>query len=153
MRQPPDVRSKIEQVRRNLPSAAGVPTVQQFDPSAQPIVSLALASKQTDIADSRQSPRERCSARWKAWVAWVAWKLTAISGARSRSSSRSSVVEALDITPQQVIAALAQQNVEIPAGRIPSRNGEQLVRIVGRVTEPSQFGSMIQERVGTRQAT
>ena len=39
-----DVRSKIEQIRRKLPAEIDQPIVQQFDPAAQPIVSLALAS-------------------------------------------------------------------------------------------------------------
>ena len=39
-----DIRSKIEGIRRTLPSDIDPPVVQKLDPAAQPIVSLALSS-------------------------------------------------------------------------------------------------------------
>ncbi|MEO5569002.1 MAG: efflux RND transporter permease subunit, partial [Gemmatimonadaceae bacterium] len=44
-----DIRAKIEGVRRELPADIEAPIVQKFDPAAQPIVSLALASNTQPI--------------------------------------------------------------------------------------------------------
>src|ERR1041384_8358839 len=46
-----DIRAKIDAVRRQLPEGIEQPVVQKFDPSAQPIISLALSSTRTPIAE------------------------------------------------------------------------------------------------------
>src|SRR5688500_17625700 len=44
-----DVRTKIEGIRRNLPEDIEAPIVQKFDPAAEPIISLGLASTTMSI--------------------------------------------------------------------------------------------------------
>lgn len=138
-----DVRSKVEQVRRSLPAGADNPTVQQYDPSAQPILSLALSSKTRSVGELTTIAEGQLR---RALEGVPGVGRVQINGELKReihidvSSER---LEALNLTVQQVIAALGQQNLEVPAGRIESRNGEQLVRVVGRVTTPAQFGALV----------
>ncbi|MDP9361713.1 MAG: efflux RND transporter permease subunit, partial [Acidobacteriota bacterium] len=138
-----DVRSKIEQARLSLPSTIEPPVVQQFDPSAMPILSLALSSKThsvgelTAIADGQLK-------RDLEGVGGVG--RVEINGSVRREIDvllPSERMEALNISVQQVIAALGQQNLEIPAGRVEMQNREQLVRVVGRITSPEQFGALV----------
>ena len=46
-----DIRAKIDLVRRELPEDVESPVVQKFDPSSQPILSLALSSDQVPVSE------------------------------------------------------------------------------------------------------
>jgi hydrophobic/amphiphilic exporter-1 (mainly G- bacteria), HAE1 family len=138
-----DIRSKIEAIRRELPEDIESPIVQKFDPSAQPILSLALASnvqpidRLTVLAD--ETIRRRLeSARGVGEVR--------IAGGLEREIRVNLIparLQALGVTVPEVIGALQRQNMEIPAGRIENGATEQLVRVTGRITDPEQFKQVI----------
>src|SRR5450759_4633084 len=52
-------------------------------------------------------------------------------------------MEALGVTVPQISAALQQQNIEVPAGRVEQGAQEQLVRVTGRIVDPQQFNNVI----------
>lgn len=138
-----DIRSKIEQIRRNLPDAIDQPLVQQFDPAQQPILSLALSSdawsatRLTELADGDL----RRALEGVNGVGRV--QITGASAREVHILLRPEQMEALDISVQEVQQALSSQNLEIPAGRIEQGNREMLVRVLGRITDPAQFGNII----------
>jgi HAE1 family hydrophobic/amphiphilic exporter-1 len=143
-----DIRAKIEGIRRELPENIESPVVQKFDPQAQPILSLALASQTqpierlTVLAD--ETIRRRLeSARGVGEVR--------IAGGLEREIRVNLIptrLQALGITVPDVMGALRQQNMEVPAGRVESGSTEQLVRVTGRITDPAQFADVI---VATRE--
>jgi HAE1 family hydrophobic/amphiphilic exporter-1 len=47
------------------------------------------------------------------------------------------------ISPPQVMAALARENQEVPAGRVRRGDTERLVRVSGRVQEPAAFSEVV----------
>src|SRR6185437_12324971 len=53
------------------------------------------------------------------------------------------------LTPLDVITALQQQNVEVPAGQLglppsdPTQQYQMAVRVVGRLSDPHQFENII----------
>ncbi|HEY0372812.1 MAG TPA: efflux RND transporter permease subunit [Thermoanaerobaculia bacterium] len=138
-----DVRSKIDQIRRDLPEDIEAPIVQKFDPSEQPILSLALSSKTKPIGELT-TLADTDLRRTLESIDGVG--RVQIAGGLTREIHvilNPAAMNALQISPQQVMAALQQQNLEIPAGRITSANNEQLVRVVGRIQDPRQFGEVI----------
>ena len=138
-----DIRSKIEAIRRELPTDIESPIVQKFDPAAQPILSLALASNEqpidrlTVLAD--ETIRRRLeSARGVGEVR--------IAGGLEREIRVNLIparLQALGVTVPEVMGALQRQNMEVPAGRVESGATEQLVRVTGRITDPEQFKEVI----------
>ena len=62
---------------------------------------------------------------------------------------------ARNLTATDVVSALTEQNVEIPAGQLgqPPANGKQAfeipVRVVGRLTSPAEFGHIILKDTGS----
>jgi len=138
-----DVRSKIDQIRRNLPEDIDQPIVQQFDPAEQAILSLALSSKSVPIGELTTFADTDLR---RALESVDGVGRVQISGGLTREvhiDLNAEAMNALQVSPQQVMAALAQQNLEIPAGRIESNNNEQSVRVVGRIKDPQQFASVI----------
>ncbi|HET8770061.1 MAG TPA: efflux RND transporter permease subunit [Gemmatimonadaceae bacterium] len=138
-----DIRSKIEGIRRELPEDIDPPIVQKFDPAAQPIISLALSSptmpmtQLTALADE-DLRRELENVRGVGEIR--------IAGGLEREirvNLRPDRLRALGVSVPEVMAALASQNVEAPAGRIESGATETLVRVTGRITDPRQFNDIV----------
>ena len=138
-----DVRSKIDGIRRQLPTDIEPPVVQTFDPAAQPILSMALSSDRlsppalTRLAD--EDIRRRIES-----VSGVGQ--VQISGGLEREIRvflEPQAMQALGVSAGEIMAALGQQNMEVPAGRLERGAREQLVRVTGRITDPGQFADII----------
>ncbi len=138
-----DVRSKIQQIQRDLPAGIGMPLVQPFDPSAAPVVSLALASEKSSIAELTEFAEGPLR---KALEGVDGVGRVDVSGGLRREVH-------VDLLPERMLAfglgvgdvlnALSNNNVETPAGRVADGNRELLVRVVGRIARPEQFGDVV----------
>lgn len=134
-----DIRAKIEGIRRDLPVDIDPPIVQKFDPAAQPIMSLALSSpampmtQLTALADE-DLRRELESVRGVGEV-----RLAGGLAREIRVNLRPERLRALGVSVPEVMAALRSQNIESPAGRLERGSTETLVRVTGRISDPSQF--------------
>ncbi len=143
-----DVRAKIDGVRRSLPTELEPPVVQTFDPSAQPILSLALSSSRLSAAELTRLADEDMRRRLEA-VSGVGQVQIAGGLAREiRINLNSEAMQSLGVSANEVMGALQRQNVEVPAGRLERGTREQLVRVTGRITDPAQFADII---LATRQ--
>jgi HAE1 family hydrophobic/amphiphilic exporter-1 len=138
-----DIRSKIEAIRRDLPEDIDPPVVQKFDPAAQPIISLALASNTMPLVDLTALADEGVRRRLEA-VSGVGEVRVAGGLAREiRVNLLPDRLRAVGVTVPEVMGALASQNIEVPAGRVERGASEQLVRVTGRITDPAQFADVI----------
>lgn len=138
-----DVRAKIETVRRELPLEIENPVVLKFDPSAQPIVSLALSSSRLSIAELTPLADETLRRQLEA-VSGVGE--VQVAGGLEREIHVNLLPErlqSLGVSVGQVMGALQAQNLEVPAGRLERGNREELVRVTGRITEPAQFADVV----------
>jgi HAE1 family hydrophobic/amphiphilic exporter-1 len=138
-----DLRAKLEGIRRDLPEDIDPPIVQKLDPSAQPIISLALSSTTLTPVQLTTLAEETIRRRLEA-VPGVGD--VQVSGGADREVRVNLVPErlqSLGITVPEVSAALARQNLEVPAGRVRRGTSEQLVRVAGRITSPMQFADVI----------
>jgi HAE1 family hydrophobic/amphiphilic exporter-1 len=138
-----DVRTKIETIRRDLPEDIDPPVVQKLDPAAAPILSLALASETmplvelTNLADlTIRRQLEAASGVGEVRIAGGLEREVRVNLIPGR-------LEALGVTVPEIMGALRQQNLEVPAGRVERGSSERLVRVTGRITDPRQFGDII----------
>ena len=138
-----DVRDRVARVRGQLPGETKDPVVAKIEADAQAIMWLALSSERhspleiTDYADRVIVDRLQA-------LSGVA---SVIIGGERRYAMRLWLdrdrMAAYSLTPQDVENALARQNIELPSGRIESRQREFTVLTESDLRAPEQFNDLI----------
>jgi HAE1 family hydrophobic/amphiphilic exporter-1 len=145
-----DVRDAISAVRAQLPTEIIEPIIQRFDPSAQPIVSLALTSVTLTPAQLTQIADQTIGGDLRA-IAGVAQ--VNIAGADSATLNvilDPTRLTAAGVGVDQVVAALRSQNIAAPVGQVTGPVSERAIRIEGRLERPEDFAQLT---VSTRNGT
>ncbi len=138
-----DLRSKIDGIRRNLPVGVDPPVVQKLDLSAAPIISLALSNPNVPLVRLTALADETIRRRLESVPGVGEVRLSGGLKREVRVYLQPARMEALGVTVPQISAALQQQNIEVPAGRVEQGAQEQLVRVTGRIVDPQQFNNVI----------
>jgi len=137
-----DVREKVSGIASAFPPGTDAPVIEKFDPDAFPIMGLVVSGK--------RSPREIseiADKRIKRQLETVK-DIGAITLVGSRRREVQVVVDPFrlqshGLSIQQVKAALQQQNVEIPGGRLTGDGRESGVRTLGRIERVEDFSELI----------
>ncbi|NLI35313.1 MAG: efflux RND transporter permease subunit [Bacteroidales bacterium] len=139
-----DVRDKVSQATKTLPQDIDAqPTVTKADADADPIIMLTAKSSQMnaiELSDYVENILQE--------------KLQTIPGVSSVSiygQQRPSMrlwlspekMAAYGVTASDVSAALTQENVEMPAGKIRGKTTELLLKTRGRLTTEEDFNNLI----------
>jgi HAE1 family hydrophobic/amphiphilic exporter-1 len=138
-----DIRARIDQVRRELPTDIEAPVVQKFDPSAQPILSLALSSGTLTVPELTTLADETIRRRLESVSGVGQLQIAGGLEREIRVNLLPERMQATGVSAQEIMGALGRQNLEVPAGRVERGTGEQLVRVTGRITDPAQFNDVI----------
>ena len=141
-----EVRNAIGSVRHKLPSEIREPVLTRLDPSAQPIVQLALSSSsQSHAAISRLAEDELADKfRGIPGVATVS-----VNGALRRELTVLLHAEKLReyaVSVTEVVAALRAQNTTAPVGKVRGVLEDQSIRLVGRIESPAEFEQIVVRR-------
>ena len=136
-----EVRDKISTVAAALPSDAEPPIVQNFDPGAIPVVTIAVSGpgSQRDISEYVDKNLRR-SLETVSGVGQVV-----VIGARPRQINvivDNAALTSHGLTAAQVVGALQAQNIQIPGGKVEQGLRDLTLRTYGRVTSPEQFGNI-----------
>ncbi|MBP9699065.1 MAG: efflux RND transporter permease subunit, partial [Elusimicrobia bacterium] len=137
-----EVRDAVSRVLRNLPQGTDPPVIQKFDPGASPVLSIAVSANRplreiTELARKQiKEPLETLKG---------VGRITLVGG---REREIHVVVDAqklaaLSLSIQQVKDALKQQNIEVPGGRVDQNRRELILRTMGRIEAPEDFGDII----------
>ncbi|MDO8665811.1 MAG: efflux RND transporter permease subunit, partial [Gemmatimonadales bacterium] len=138
-----DVRSKIEEIKLELPEDADPPIVSRYDPSQRPIVTLSLAGQGWAMRDLTRLATETIKRRIENVNGVGNVKVVGGLEREIHVELLPAAMEALGVSPDMVIAALRRENQDTPAGRVERGNAEQLVRVRGRIRDPMQFASVV----------
>ncbi|MBX3174221.1 MAG: efflux RND transporter permease subunit [Gemmatimonadaceae bacterium] len=138
----PEVQGKIGRIRRSLPRDIEEPVVIRFDPNDRPIMSIAMRSDARPMRELTDLGREVIKPRLEAIPGVGGVQLVGGATREIRVELDPVALRAYGLSPAQVAAALDRENQEVPAGRIQRGNGERLVRITGRITDPAAFGDV-----------
>ncbi len=138
-----DVRDRVSRVRARLPDEIDEPVISKIEADASPIVWLAFSSDRhtaleiTDIADRVVKDR----------LQTLPGVASVIIGGERRYAMRlwldKDRLAARHVTVKDVEDALKKQNVEIPGGRIESRQREFTVLSETDLRTPEQFNALI----------
>jgi HAE1 family hydrophobic/amphiphilic exporter-1 len=125
-----DVRAALDRLRDDLPIEAEAPSIWKFDPDAQEIITLSVASTRDLAATTRLLERE------------IAQRFEQIPGVGSITVGggvyREIQVQLLrdrlrasNLGPADVTAALARENVQLPGGNVKEGLNDLYVRTLG----------------------
>ena len=137
-----EIRDKVSSHLRNLPDNTDVPVIDKLDINANPIIWLAVTGQQsieevTRVTDDQIRPMlQKLSGVGEVRIAGERKKEVQIRLYRER-------LAAYGIGVSEVIAALHNQHIEIPGGKIESRNKEFLIRTMGEFRTPEAFNNLI----------
>ncbi|MGE5146474.1 MAG: efflux RND transporter permease subunit [Candidatus Eiseniibacteriota bacterium] len=143
-----DVRDRVGRVRGQLPDGIDEPIISKVEADAQPIIYLAFSS-------DRHSPLEVTDYADR-FVKDQLQNLPGVAGVRIFGERRYAMRLWLDparlagygLTTQDVEDALRRQNVEIPSGRIESRDREFTVLTETDLRTPEQFNNIVLKEAG-----
>ncbi|MBK8889076.1 MAG: efflux RND transporter permease subunit [Dechloromonas sp.] len=138
-----DVRDRVSRVRNKLPDSVDEPVIAKVEADANPIIWIAFSSDKhsalevTDFANRIVKPRLQ-TLPGAADVRIFGERKFAMRVWLDRAR-----LAAYQLTPADVEDALRKQNVEVPAGRIESREREFSVVANTDLTAPEGFGAIV----------
>ena len=143
-----DVREKIALVRPLFREDVKEPLVTRYNPDEVPVISLAIRSPKRDARELTTLADQVVKRRLEN-VRGVG-RVTLVGGVRRevQIALRPADLEALKVGVDQVMQALANENQELPAGTLVSRDREQVVQIRAKMASVADFGRIIVARRG-----
>ena len=138
-----DVRDRVSQAVRNLPTDADPPIVVKSNADSNPILSMTMQSDQRSMLELSEIANNNFKERLQT--------IPGVSEIRIWGEKKYSMKLQLDpvkmagyrITPSDVRSALDRENVELPSGRIEGYRPELTIRTMGRLETPEQFNNLI----------
>ncbi len=147
-----DVREKVASVKPLLRAEVKEPRVLRFDPSAKAIWSVAV------LPDNKANAQVLSPVELTNWAEQVLKKrmenvpgvgsATVVGGTKREINVylNPQALEALGITPDQVVNAVRNENQDLPVGSVRSLTQERVIQIAGRMLRPEDFGNIIVAR-------
>jgi multidrug efflux pump len=138
-----DVRDRVARAQRQLPDDADPPTVSKADADANPIIFLGIRSETRSLLDLTDIATNIFKERLQTIPGVSSIDIWGEKRYSMRLWMNPDKLSALRVTPVEVQAALARQNVELPSGRIEGANTELSVRTMGRISTPEEFNNLV----------
>ncbi len=142
------VHDKVSRVQNRLPLDADPPTVSKADADGNPIVYVGVKSDKrslleiSNIASRTIKERLQTIPGVSEVVIWGEKKYA------MRLWMDAEKLAAYQLSPQDVLAALNRENVELPGGSVEGKNTELTVRTLGRLESEKDFLDMIIRQEG-----
>ncbi|WP_121356497.1 efflux RND transporter permease subunit [Flavisolibacter nicotianae] len=139
-----DVRDKVSQAQRSLPTDLDAPpVVSKADASSDPIISMTVQSNTRNQLQVTEYANNFLVERLQT--------IPGVSGIQIWGEKRYAMriwldpqkLSAYSLTPADVQAALQRENVELPSGKISGSNTELIVRTFGQLNTEEEFNNII----------
>lgn len=145
-----DVRDKIGATRKDLPADIDEPVIARFDPSAMPVLSLAVTGDQsiremTTLVDDLIKKRIET--------------IYGVGNINIYGSEKREIQIKLDkdrlaaygLTTAEVVESLRNENMEVPGGKVSSGDREMTLRTAGDINKVRDFASLpVARRAGVQ---
>ena len=148
-----DVREKVATLRPTLRTEVKEPRVLRFDPAARAIWSVAVLPDSTSSTAKAMTGVELTN-----WAKQTLSKrlenvrgvgsVTVVGGTQREINIylNPQALESFGISPDQVVAAVRNENQDLPVGAIRSATQERVIQIAARMQRPEDFGQIIVAR-------
>jgi hydrophobic/amphiphilic exporter-1 (mainly G- bacteria), HAE1 family len=144
-----EVRNAIAAVRHKLPTEMREPVLQRIDPSAQPIMQMALSSSSQSHAEISRLAEDTLADRFRA-ISGVA--TVGVNGSLKRELSvllNAQKLREFNVSVTEVVNALRTQNTSAPVGKVRGQMEDQSIRLLGRIESPAEFNQIVVKRSGS----
>ena len=149
-----DVREKVAAIKALLREEVKEPRVLRFDPAARAIWSVA-------VLPSAASPDKQATSKAMSAIELTNWaqqtlkkrlenvrgvgSVTLVGGTQRQINIylQPQALESFGITPEQVVAAVRNENQDLPLGNIRSLEQDRVIQIDARVQRPEDFAQII----------
>lgn len=139
-----DVRDKVSQATRQLPQDIDAqPTVTKADADADPIIMLAVKSSRMSATELSDYAENVLQERLQTIPGVSSVSIFGQQKPAMRLWLNPEKMAAYGVTASDVSAALTEENVEMPAGKIRGNTTELLLKTKGRLTTEDDFNNMI----------
>ena len=133
-----DIKEKVDAIRMTLPDDVEPPTISKFDIGAIPIMNLAVSSQRPiqetyEIAD-KKIKLELSKVSGLAQISILGGRKREITVSVSKDK-----LKGYDLSIQDVIAAIAAENLNVPGGHITQESDEFGVRVAGEFTSVDEI--------------
>ncbi len=143
-----DVRNAIGRVRYKLPNEIREPVILRINPTAQPIMQLALSSSSQSHAEISRIAEDQIADKFRG-IQGVAQ--VNVNGALKRELSvllHAQKLREVNLSVTEVVSALRTQNAAAPVGKIRGALEDQSIRLLGRIETPAEFNQIVIKRSG-----
>jgi hydrophobe/amphiphile efflux-1 (HAE1) family protein len=137
-----DVRDKVSVARRLLPADVDPPVVEKADADSTPIVFMTLQSESKSIYDVAYVADTIVKERVQTIPGVASVRIFGDKRYAMRLSLNPERMTAHGVTPGDVQAALARENVDLPAGRLEGGDTEMGLRSLARLSTPEEFNAL-----------
>ena len=144
-----EVRNAIASVRYKLPTEMREPILERSDPSAQPIMQMALSSSTLSHAEISRLAEDELSDKFRG-IDGVA--TVSVNGSLRRELTvllHAQKLREYNVSVGEVVTALRNQNTTAPVGKVRGKLDEQSIRLIGRIESPAEFQNIVIKRRGT----
>ena len=138
-----EVRDKVARVRGRLPTDIDDPIIAKTEADAFPIMWMAFSSDRHSQLEQSDYVNRYVKPRFQTLPGAADVRVFGERKPSMRIWLERSKLAGYKLTPQEVEDALRRQNVEVPAGRIESRQREFSVLSQTDLQTPEQFGAII----------
>jgi HAE1 family hydrophobic/amphiphilic exporter-1 len=141
-----EVRNAIAVLRYKLPVDMREPVIRRFDLSAEPVMQLALSSSTQSHAEISRLAEDQLAERFRGINGVASVNVT---GALRRELSillRADKLRELNVSASEVLAALRNQNISAPVGKVRGEFEDQSIRLLGRLESPQAFEQIVVKR-------
>ena len=158
-----DVREKVAQIRPQFRAEVKESRISRFDPASRPVYTLAVTAapaKDASATGGAQPSRVWSHQALTAYATQVVKKrlenvrgvgsVTVVGGLQREINVylRPDSLEAMGVTPDQVLAVLRSETQNLPAGTVRTAESERAIQVNARVKRPEEFGELIVARRG-----
>ena len=143
-----EVRNAISVIRFKLPVEMREPVLRRIDPSAEPIMQLALSSSKMSHSEISRLAEDNLSDKFRG-IDGVA--VVNVGGALKRELTvllRAKKMSEFNVSAAEVVSAIRTQNTTAPVGKLRGIMDEKSIRLVGRIESPAEFEQIVIKRRG-----
>ena len=138
-----DVRDRVSRVSRRLPEDANQVSVQKADADTQPIMWLTLTSTEMGLMELTEYMERYLLDRFATIPGVSQINIFGSGGPSMRVWIDRQALSARNLTVTDIEAALQRENVELPAGRLESKDLDFQVRIARNYQTADEFRNLV----------
>ena len=138
-----DVRDRVSRVRARLPKTVDEPVIAKVEADANPILWLAFSSATRSALDVSDIANRIVKPRLQVLPGAADVRINGERKYAMRVWIDRDRLAAYGLTPADVEAAIGQQNIELPAGRVESQQREFTVTARTDVNTEREFGDIV----------